>query len=915
MPKFPDILLNNNPDAPSVDLNDLQVKGVGIFADAAARDALNSNLHTEGYLAIMKDTDTPFIYTGGTWTDAANWAEVKGLWDEDGLGIKYTTTSGSVSILESTRPYQGNIITGLFGSSQSAPGGSRAARKLLHLHEGQLIFSTETNTPISHIEMSNQTHSAGVGGAIGTSSYNMRIHGYHALEFTHGGVNFTQGSMMVSMDMPPSSANTGSISIGKIDSYLGGISLPSFGYGTVNTTNYSLSLGGRIIFKNHSSIEWDAIKQNSVTTAAGVEINAYQTSNALNVRRSDGAVTGYGTYAYVGVNVNSPSATGPAFEVSSSYGKFNNGLHIGDITATGYAFPTATGTTGQVLKVDANGDLVFGDDIAGLWTEDTNGITYTAGNVGIGAASSSNFDLNVGSGIILEAGQLLFSSVSDGIKIQSAFNTTAGVSIGYQALASGGAGAVAIGNRVNSPNSGTVVIGYSGQQMSGYTATDPRAVHIGYSAGMTATTATDTVAIGNNPLSSLTTGSGNLAIGRTAGSSITTESRNTFIGYEAGRLTTSSYNTFIGNEAGESVTTGMNVTAVGSLTRGASSTGSNSVMVGANSSATGSDAIAIGKSVANGSESISIGGAARANSSQSIAVGYETHAGSSSIVIGNRANKYTGTSSSNIILGFGDRATFGNSNISVGNSFLINRDDSATLRPRSNVSLGHNNFNYSPLNSYNNLVVGGSNFSTSGASAEIAYNAVMSTGLVGTGSPMRNTVIGQRNGTGQAVLGDDNVFLGYNAGFNETSSNKLYIANSNTTTPLIYGEFDNALCRVNGNFQRVVFGSTETTTSGTIHIRDNTNWATQADATDNTASTGLLGIALGSAANAGLVLFGDVDYTITGNVGTPVYLDTTAGGLTITSPTGSGNIVRVMGYIIGTNKVFFNPSNDWLEIV
>ena len=83
MPKFPDILLNNNPDAPSVDLNDLQVKGVGIFADATERDALNSNLHTEGYLAIMKDTDTPFIYTGGTWTDSASWSEVKGLWDED----------------------------------------------------------------------------------------------------------------------------------------------------------------------------------------------------------------------------------------------------------------------------------------------------------------------------------------------------------------------------------------------------------------------------------------------------------------------------------------------------------------------------------------------------------------------------------------------------------------------------------------------------------------------------------------------------------------------------------------------------------------------------------------------------------------------------------------------------------------
>lgn len=186
-----------------------------------------------------------------------------------------------------------------------------------------------------------------------------------------------------------------------------------------------------------------------------------------------------------------------------------------------------------------------------------------------------------------------------------------------------------------------------------------------------------------------------------------------------------------------------------------------------------------------------------------------------------------------------------------------------------------------------------------------------------------NVIIGYAAGSslGPSVGGSSvrpisgNVLIGNEVGQDQAISNRLYIHNSNTTTPLIYGEFDNDLLRVNGNFQRTVYGSTETTTTGTLHIRDNTNWATQADATDNTASTGLLGVAQGAQANVGLVLFGDVDYTITGNVGIPVYLDTTAGGLTTTAPTGSGNIVRVMGYIIGTNKVFFNPSNDWLEIV
>jgi len=39
------------------------------------------------------------------------------------------------------------------------------------------------------------------------------------------------------------------------------------------------------------------------------------------------------------------------------------------------------------------------------------------------------------------------------------------------------------------------------------------------------------------------------------------------------------------------------------------------------------------------------------------------------------------------------------------------------------------------------------------------------------------------------VSGTGNIFIGYRAGYSETGSNKLYIANSSTTTPLIYGDF------------------------------------------------------------------------------------------------------------------------------
>lgn len=60
-----------------------------------------------------------------------------------------------------------------------------------------------------------------------------------------------------------------------------------------------------------------------------------------------------------------------------------------------------------------------------------------------------------------------------------------------------------------------------------------------------------------------------------------------------------------------------------------------------------------------------------------------------------------------------------------------------------------------------------------------------------------NTIIGSSAGTGYQT-GDRSVFLGYQAGFGETDGERLYIESSDNPTPLIYGEFDNDLVRING---------------------------------------------------------------------------------------------------------------------
>jgi len=63
----------------------------------------------------------------------------------------------------------------------------------------------------------------------------------------------------------------------------------------------------------------------------------------------------------------------------------------------------------------------------------------------------------------------------------------------------------------------------------------------------------------------------------------------------------------------------------------------------------------------------------------------------------------------------------------------------------------------------------------------------------------RNVAIGRQ--AAQNWVGSGGVFLGYNAGRNATGNNKLYIDNSDTDNPLIYGEFDNDKIVINGTYE------------------------------------------------------------------------------------------------------------------
>lgn len=155
--------------------------------------------------------------------------------------------------------------------------------------------------------------------------------------------------------------------------------------------------------------------------------------------------------------------------------------------------------------------------------------------------------------------------------------------------------------------------------------------------------------------------------------------------------------------------------------------------------------------------------------------GYSNVSGMANLFIGDSAGYKNIGGHANIFLGpwAGQESISGHYNISIGYAA-----GAYNISGNSNVSIG--------------------NFS--GLSNDSGVNNV----YIGTYSG-RDVISGQNNvylGTAAGrtcTNGSFNIFLGYEAGMYETASNRLIISNSNTSSPLIYGEFDTKRLIINGN--------------------------------------------------------------------------------------------------------------------
>lgn len=261
------------------------------------------------------------------------------------------------------------------------------------------------------------------------------------------------------------------------------------------------------------------------------------------------------------------------------------------------------------------------------------------------------------------------------------------------------------------------------------------------------TTGYENTSNGHLALQNNTTGNANVAFGKEALLNNTTKSNLTAIGFQS----------LYYNGTGSTLSTeSVENTAVGSKTLYANTLGSQNTAVGTESL----------KANTTGSGNTSTGAFALDSNTEG---DQNTAAGAFSLTNNTTANGNTA---------FGYKASYSVSDGNYNSSFGLNALYSTTSGT------------YNSAFSYGSLFLN----QTGDENTAFGYKALYSN-IIGN----ENTAIGSR--AGYNALGSGNVFIGRYAGYYETGSNKLYIDNSNTSTPLIYGDFDTDEVIVNGSLE------------------------------------------------------------------------------------------------------------------
>lgn len=377
-----------------------------------------------------------------------------------------------------------------------------------------------------------------------------------------------------------------------------------------------------------------------------------------------------------------------------------------------------------------------------------------------------------------------------------------------------------------------------GDSVSGLTGY--RNVGVGYLTLQSLTTGYYNVCLGFNAGHSLRTGASNVAIGPDALAACVDYNGSVAIGPNALKFALGEHNIGIGANAFVSLINGQENIAYGNQAGFSWTTGSYNILIGSETchkTTLGEGNIVFGNQAMNG-------GAGTGTPNNNIVVGSNAAVlldeGDANVVFGYRAMASATNVTANIAIGqdalrsvstvsaltaIGVSAlynnTTGTSNTAIGYFALYNNQTHSYCTAFGYEALknsrGHHNMGLGYRAGYNitsgsfNYCAGvwsGYNITTGVANVSIGYRANFSNQgghyntAIGYQSCNNNTA-GNNNlclghEAGYSILGSGNVCIGYQAGYSETGSSKLYIANSNTATPLIYGDFSTSVLTVNG---------------------------------------------------------------------------------------------------------------------
>ncbi len=321
------------------------------------------------------------------------------------------------------------------------------------------------------------------------------------------------------------------------------------------------------------------------------------------------------------------------------------------------------------------------------------------------------------------------------------------------------------------------------------------------------------IAIGTDALTGNATGYDNIAIGYLAANTAT-GNRNVAIGRESLTKSTGNHNVAIGYQSLINNTDGWGNIAIGRAAMYVNTTGDKNTVVGYEAMPNGN----VGNNCVFGYRAMYN----NSGKNNSVAIGYEALRG----------------------------AGAGDNNVGVGYQVLRSMTSASY-----NTSVGYTAMRSTTTGSYNSSL--GNSTLYSNTTGE--YNtAIGDSALYSSTTSASNVALGYR--AGYATTGSNNVFLGYEAGSAETSSEKLYIENSNSATPLIWGDFANDSITINGTLE--VEGNILTKGNWVTNDGDNEGMYVDIDGNvgiGTSTPVSLTEISSGTAGDAILTLTADTD--------------------------------------------------------